>query len=217
MHPYANPILYVPVEFPDQEQDGDDLFKQAVLSTETDVALQEEIETLSKRTDADGPVPAMPQSKPDTDSETEIVPEAKRVKDETGWLTLCGVLQRAGLLEYKPGSDDNEEKLLKRVRSMCPFMRALSAVVRTEEGILTRAQVHGGVTQTFRRNNLAEHLLAEARAEFHCSAEKQTRHGLWRQYVEKIEALCTEEEDGTTPGAMQPVKFRLHIWCVFFV
>lgn len=51
MHPYANPILYVPVEFPDQEQDGDDLFKQAVLSTETDVALQEEIETLSKRTD----------------------------------------------------------------------------------------------------------------------------------------------------------------------
>ena len=84
-------------------------------------------------------------------------------------------------------------------------------------GLTTRAQVHGGVTQTFRRNNLAEHLLAEARAEFHCSAEKQTRHGLWRQYVEKIEALCTEEEDGTTPGAMQPVKFRLHIWCVFFV
>ena len=83
MHPYANPILYVPVEFPDQEQDGDDLFKQAVLSTETDVALQEEIETLSKRTDH--------QSAQVTQT-SETMAASHRPSGETIWPSIC--LQR---------------------------------------------------------------------------------------------------------------------------
>ena len=192
----------------------DALFIQAVASTENDLALQEEIAKLS--VDGASLDPEMVRtSQPDahTDSETEYVQENKKqVIEEQKVYGLYDILFNAGLLNFKPGKEDGEVDMLRRIRKMCPSMAIFGATVRLAEGILTPAALRGA--KCIRRNNAVEHMIAKARAEFHCCASRQTRHGLWQQYTERIvEKLNDDKVETWGRGAMKPVNFRP---CSFF-
>lgn len=122
--------------------------------------------------------------------EEEDVDENKRTESRTrisadSVFTLADVLGEASFTHYIPDSEDYVARLLARARKLIAPMQSLTAMVRVNEGILSRACVVG----LKRRANVAnqmEHALALARRAFQCTAERQSRHAQWQGFVDRF-------------------------------
>ena len=120
--------------------------------------------------------------------------------------TLLDVLKSSGFDAFTPPEKDNESMLLKRVRTVGPFMRAFNLHVRIAEKILSKAALTGQCREN-NQHNIWEHELAEARAEYHCSAQRQSRMQLWADYSKRVEeAFVAEAPDKDHAEALVNVK-----------
>ena len=127
----------------------------------------------------------------DEEQETHDDDKEQETQSQSSIRTLGDVLKASGLDSFSPGDGDSESKVLMRVRKLIPYMKQLTVFVRLNEGILSKASVLGHVRKPNPHNAL-EFELAKARRTFQCSAERQGRHQVWRQFAEKVVANVQE-------------------------
>ena len=180
----------------------------AAESVETDVGLSQEISKAMEHVEdmVTGEKMAQPDSAPDMGSEDEASEEtaAKQPKKDSSIRTLFMVLQEAGLQDYVPKQGEQEKDRLQRLRSLASPMQAFSAHVRLTEGILSRPSIEGRVKISRHSSPQCtyEHLLAEARHQFHCNAQRQSRHALWFEFSERVAQVVQPSE--TESGEIVP-------------
>lgn len=210
----------------DGKKEPDDLV-EVVASTETDAALQSQITDLMDKISSggtsglsgDGAAEADPD--PDFDDELEFEPPSKILKpDEKNTpQTLRGILENSGLAKFSPNKKETDKDVLKRMRGLLPAMQSFASKVRVDEKIISYAAVYG-CKKPLRKHNWMEHQLARARATFHCSSERQSRHAMWMAYSQRIQSVCTPDaekgDEDQTSGAQKITGFRrFHAWfCV---
>lgn len=125
----------------------------------------------------------------------DAVPAEPDEQQESSIRTLHDVLESSDLGSFSPGHGDSESKVLMRVRKLIPYMKQLTIFVRSNEGIISKAAVLGGVQKPHLHNEI-QFELAKARRTFQCSAERQGRHQVWRSFVEKVVADVQESVEG---------------------
>lgn len=186
---------------------------EAIETVETDIMLSHEIhERSSKLADlqdqslieVEDPV----RSQGSEDESEPQEPVEKKPRCDACPRTLGGILSACGMKNFVP-ENDSEEKMLGRIEQMCPFFDAFTALVRCSEGILSKASVAGHGPKP-REQWIHEHELSLARAEFHCSAQRQSRHSLWAQYSERVSQvvaeMATSQNDPLAADASTEVK-----------
>ena len=135
-----------------------------------------------------GVVPDVDLSAQD-DPECEVASEEPARKElKAGAVrTLKDILDLSGFEGFCPKKDDCEEHLFARIQELSPFMDSFCSSVRIAEGLLSKASVTGQL-RARSQQQIIEHELAEARAEYVCSAARQSRHALWADFSHRVSA-----------------------------
>ncbi|CAK9109657.1 Uncharacterized protein SCF082_LOCUS50954 [Durusdinium trenchii] len=132
---------------------------------------------------------------PDDSDEEVLQPEKQPKVEPLSVRTLKDVLVKAGLQGYLPAKDDDESKLLIRIRKIAPYMSSFCGLVRSAEKILSKASILGHVRMKTLQHQL-EHELAQARSEFHCSAMRQSRFALWCDFSSRVLDALNDDSEG---------------------
>ena len=172
-------------EKPSEEQDQ---IVSSIEHTQKDLLIQEELRKMMEDETFEG----FEQDDP--------MPEANAIEDDAEnpevplgtVLTLAEVLKEAGLESYAPSKNDDESRMLTRIRLLCWQMQAFVSLVRIEEGILSRASIVG-MKRPSNQHNTYEHQLALARAAFQISSGRQSRHSLWCNFSQRAVKDVAEE------------------------
>lgn len=150
--------------------------------------------------------PSAEQSGEDEDNDSHEAQNQKRPKTGSLIRGLGDVLRQAGLDQFVPKEGEPEGAALGRVRRMAPFMQGFSALVRCQEKVLSRASIVGRAPSKM-AHNILEFQLAEARAEYHCSAQRQSRFALWADFSGRIlkclQDLSEEEPEKDHDGVRE--------------
>ena len=173
---------------PEKQEEVDLL--QSLEMTGNLVATEKELLKYQTGDDQDLPQEFIPEPiLEDADSsEDEVAEDGIPFKlDAENVFTLEHVLDGAGLANFKPKKEDSESKKLQRVRILSRQMQHFCAFVRVSERILSRAKVMG-MRRPQNQNNLLQHMLAEARQTYQCSALRQSRQALWKDFSSRVVA-----------------------------
>ena len=200
-------------EVDEDEAPGEDAIKPETLchiveNVETGVFLTKELGAeLEKAEKCTGPKEVTPDIEltppEDSDDCEDEPPAAKTARKEGVARTLHEVLERAGLADFKKEKEDTEAKVLDRVRWMCPHMQTFTALVRHKEGIISLASILKAKPCSTQHNQ-NEHDLAVARAEYHCSSQRQSRFALWTEYIDRVVDVFEDVENAD--DAKSPLK-----------
>lgn len=186
-------------------------FAKRIEATETNMLLKDEMEVAQEEFMAAAEDVEMDDIAPDHGSESEqeaASPVAKREKKGPIPKTLSDVLHTSGLLDFQPPDDDNEAQMLARIHALGKPMRAFSSYTRCSEGILSKASVLGHGPKPREQWQL-EKELARARAEFTCSAQRQSRHSLWAEYSERVLKIVSQlAEEGDASAAKGAIEVK---------
>lgn len=197
------------MEAGNSDPDPEHAICSAMEMVETDVVLNKELLKLTEESgewESELKVPDVDFHQADDDIETVDEPPEKDRKVDHKVRTLLDVLKSSGFDAFIPPEKDNESMLLQRVRTLGPFMRAFNLHVRIAEKILSKAALTGQCREN-NQHNIWEHELAEARAEYHCSAQRQSRMQLWADYSKRVEeAFVAEAPDKDHAEALVNVK-----------
>lgn len=190
----------------EKDDDGEDVSEvvEAVAAAETDVFLQKQIWEQSEQLETLKVRPAVQEAEAEMGSEDEghLEPVEKQSKKDCSIRTLHDVLIASSLHHFHSPENDDEEQLLLRLRKLFGPMQSFSAFVHVHEKILSRASIEGRTRDYARDHCKYEHELAQARAQYHCSAQRQSRHQLWYDYSERLATALDAETDG------QPAKAK---------
>lgn len=140
----------------------------------------------------------------DSDSEVDE-PMQKESRVDAEVTTLRHILQKSGFSTFMPPAKDSEQNVFKRVSKLRPYLHAFACMVRVEEKILSKAKVIGKL-KPMPPQQQYEHDLANARAEFHCSASRQSRHSLWCDFSSRVIQAAKTAEEQDEDGLPHPVK-----------
>lgn len=143
-----------------------------------------------------------------SDAESELDEEETETENKlTGAsvYTLHDILEKAKFLAWKPKADDHESRMLMRVRDLSKHLKEFVALVRIHEGVLSRATVLGMKKKT-NQHNLAEHNLAMARQSFQCSALRQSRQALWKEYSQRVVKAVEENAKDSSDATQVPER-----------
>ena len=188
---------------------------QAFELAETDVMLSNELQRETEQFAVPAPDQRVDVDDPDVDHGSEAdekeEPAMKKHKGDSDAIvkTLRDVLSRSGFLDFVPPENDDESKALERVKAMGPHLRMFASLARCSEGILSKAAVLGH-RQHPREQWIHEKELAAARAQYHCSAQRQSRHSLWMQFSERVmEVVGQMKEDGDVDAAQGATQCKI--------
>ena len=176
---------------------------------EKELAQMEEDQTFAGCAE-DGPEDGQSEEEPEEEEPEAEVTKTKISADSV--FTLAHVLQEAGFSDstyYVPAEKDSESHPLVRARRLIAPMQSLTAMVRVNEGILSRPSVLGCKKKAHLKNQM-EHALALARRTFQCTAERQSRHSLWQgftdKFVQQVNDTTKAKENGAETKGTQAEK-----------
>lgn len=196
----------------DEEPEIQESVCQAIEASESDLVMLRELKKAQKETDERTEFVETADFVPDMGSEDEAdttEPNSKKKKSSASVKTLNDVLTESGLIDFKPEEDDAESNALQRVRTMTPYLRMFSAYTMCGGKILSKASVAGHFPEP-RDQWIFEKELAAARAQYHCTAMRQSRHSLWAQYSERVQEVIQElKEEGDAHAAEGAVEVKI--------
>lgn len=193
----------------EEGEGGEETIEASVEAVETDVMLHEEIgkeiEKLAAQEKqvevADVELVAWKDSSEEEKEEEERMPKvAKKMPQIKTPRTLQDLLKMTGFENFQGGKgNENEVEVLHRVRHMCSHMQKFSESVRVAEKLISRAAVTGEIRRKNQQQEY-EHMLAEARLQFHCDASRQSRYALWTDYSHRALEATVQCEPSADPG-----------------
>lgn len=146
-----------------------------------------------------------PDMAAENDSDGEVDEEETPCSKVRG---LADVLSTSGLTDFIPQKKEGELDAMLRVRKLSTAMRSFCGLVRSNEGIMSRAAVYGPKRKAG-PYQMCEHALAEARMEFMCNASRQSRHSLWADYANRV-AEAFDENDADVTEFKDGIKKLTH-------
>ncbi|CAK9033403.1 Uncharacterized protein SCF082_LOCUS20468 [Durusdinium trenchii] len=200
----------------EDEENSHDFSKSvchAIEAAETDLILTTELHKIQEELPAaHDPTDEAEDVNLNCGSESEIeTTEPPAKKEKTGAIpkTLHDVLEFSELANFDPGKKDSESLRRQRLAALNPHMRAFSSYARCAEGILSKAVI-AGHRRKAHEQWIFEKELALARAEYQCSAQRQSRHSLWAQYSERVHKVVSSmAENGDEEAAKAAVECKI--------
>lgn len=178
-------------------------------AVQSDVALSKELTMEFKNHTPNEAKHRIPddEAEPAKDSDVENEIEAEQKKAKTGGLIrgLADVLAQSGLDKFVPEEGEAADLCLARLRKMGPYMQSFTALVRCKEAILSRASILGEAPSK-NPHRVLEFDLAEARAEYHCTAQRQSRFALWADFGERAKKVLEESLDKDESSGARPIN-----------
>ena len=152
-----------------------------------------------------------PEPAEDSDVENKVEAEPKKAKSGGLIRGLADVLAQSGLDNFVPEGGEAADLCLARLRKMGCYMQSFTALVRCKEAILSRASILGEAP-SHNPHHVLEFDLAEARAEYHCTAQRQSRFALWADFGERAKQVLEGSLDKDESSGARPINL-LHPNC----